>query len=49
MKAASVLALARRGVREFATGGAQVNTASLRMNARVGYVVTERWLSLSRA
>ncbi len=49
VKAASVLALARRGVREFATGGAQVNTASLRMNARVGYVVTERWLSLSRA
>lgn len=45
VKAASILAFAADGVRVFGTGGAAVNEASLRMNAAVGYVVTERWAS----
>lgn len=47
VKAASVLALMREEWRVFGTGGAAVNTGSLAMNARVGYVLTERWLSLA--
>ena len=46
VKAASVLALAAEGVRVFGTGGADENAASLAMNARLGYAVTERWLTL---
>jgi len=49
VKAASVLALADEGARVFGTGGAQVNAAVLAANARLGYVVEERWLSLRRA
>jgi hypothetical protein len=32
----------------FGTGGAEENTASVAMNARLGYVVEERWLTLER-
>jgi len=46
VKAASVLALAAEGARVFGTGGADENAASLAMNARLGYAVTERWLTL---
>lgn len=46
VKAASVLAMLADGRRSFGTGGAQVNAASLAMNARLGYEVTERWLAL---
>ena len=46
VKAASVLALAAEGVALFGTGGADENAASLAMNARLGYEVTERWLTL---
>lgn len=46
VKAASVLLLLGTGARVFGTGGAAVNAGSLAMNARVGYVVEERWLSL---
>jgi len=46
VKAASVLALAAEGARVFGTGGAEENAASLAMNARLGYAVTERWLTL---
>lgn len=48
LKAASVLAFASSGTRVFGTGGAAANTASLAMNAAVGYRVTERWVSLQR-
>jgi GNAT superfamily N-acetyltransferase len=47
VKAASVLALLRDGVTGFGTGGAEENAASLAMNARLGYTVTERWLTLA--
>lgn len=46
VKAASVLLLLPTGARVFGTGGAAVNAGSLAMNAAVGYVVEERWLSL---
>jgi GNAT superfamily N-acetyltransferase len=46
VKAASVLALLSDGVSVFGTGGADENAASLAMNARLGYAVTERWLTL---
>jgi hypothetical protein len=46
VKAASVLALAREGAVVFGTGGAAEHEASLAMNARLGYVVTERWVTL---
>lgn len=46
VKAASVLALAADGARVFGTGGADENAASLAMNARLGYAVTERWPTL---
>jgi GNAT superfamily N-acetyltransferase len=46
VKAASVLALGAEGASVFGTGGAAENAASLAMNARVGYAVTERWLTL---
>lgn len=46
VKAASVLAFAAEGVRVFGTGGADENTASLAMNRRLGYSVTERWVTL---
>lgn len=48
VKAASVLALATEGATVFGTGGADENDASLAMNARLGYSVTERWLTLER-
>jgi GNAT superfamily N-acetyltransferase len=46
LKAASVLALWAAGARTFATGGAAANDASIAMNRSLGYVFTERWLSL---
>jgi hypothetical protein len=46
VKGASVIAMAGEGVRVLGTGGAAVNAGSLAMNAHLGYVVTERWLSL---
>ena len=46
VKAASITALAEDGVRIFGTGGAQVNTGSIRMNEHLGYAIEERWLSL---
>ena len=46
VKAASVLALLGDGAVLFGTGGAEENVASLAMNARLGYVVTERWWTL---
>lgn len=46
VKAASITALAEDGVRIFGTGGAQVNTGSIRMNELLGYAIEERWLSL---
>jgi hypothetical protein len=36
------------GATSFGTGGADENAASLAMNARLGYEVTERWLTLVR-
>lgn len=46
VKAASVLALAADGVRQFGTGGAAENAASTAMNRRLGYLLTERWVTL---
>ncbi|MFD1721442.1 GNAT family N-acetyltransferase [Amnibacterium endophyticum] len=46
VKAASLLALAADGVCTFGTGGADENAPSLAMNRRLGYVVTERWVTL---
>lgn len=48
VKAASVLALHGEGASVFGTGGAAENAASLAMNARLGYAVEERWLTLER-
>ncbi|MGT2426191.1 GNAT family N-acetyltransferase [Amnibacterium kyonggiense] len=48
VKAASVLAMQAEGVAVFGTGGAAENVASLAMNARLGYEVTERWLTFVR-
>lgn len=48
VKAASVLALAAEGATTFGTGGAEENAASIAMNTRLGYAVTERWLTLLR-
>jgi len=45
VKAASVLAALRIGATTFATGGAGVNVASIRMNEAVGYRLTETWLT----
>lgn len=45
VKAASIAALAARGIRTFRTGGAAVNDASLGVNRAVGYEVDERWLT----
>ena len=47
VKAASILALADDGIRLFGTGGAQVNSGSIRMNEHLGYVIEERWFSLA--
>lgn len=47
LKAYSVLTLAGEGVTVFGTGGADVNGASIAMNERVGYVIEERWVSLT--
>ena len=47
VKAVSVLALAAEGATVFGTGGAEENAPSLAMNARLGYEVTERWLTLA--
>ena len=47
VKAASIMALVDDGVRIFGTGGAQVNTGSIRMNEHLGYAIEERWLSLT--
>ncbi|TFB63319.1 GNAT family N-acetyltransferase [Cryobacterium sp. Hz7] len=47
VKAASITASADAGVRIFGTGGAQINSGSIRMNEHLGYAVEERWLSLT--
>jgi GNAT superfamily N-acetyltransferase len=47
VKAASILALADDGIRTFGTGGAQVNSGSIRMNERLGYAIEELWFSLA--
>jgi len=49
VKAASIRALAHGGARLFGTGGAQVNSGSIRMNEHLGYVIEERWLSFARS
>lgn len=46
VKAASVLALMKDGVRIFRTGGAEENTAILKANQNLGYVVDEEWVTL---
>ncbi|MGA1813119.1 GNAT family N-acetyltransferase [Frondihabitans sp. 4ASC-45] len=48
LKASSILTLALEGVELFGTGGSAVNEASVRMNAALGYRITERWVSLER-
>jgi GNAT superfamily N-acetyltransferase len=48
VKAASILALAKDGVRLFGTGGAAVNEASLGANRALGYAIEERWRSYQR-
>jgi GNAT superfamily N-acetyltransferase len=47
VKAASILALAVSGAIVFGTGGAAQNEAILRSCAKLGYVVTERWVSFA--
>jgi len=46
VKARSILELTQRGYRDFGTGGAAADEASLRANLRLGYVLEPRWLSL---
>jgi predicted GNAT family acetyltransferase len=46
VKAASVLQEWERGAREFRTGGSCSNAAIRASNARLGYVETERWLTV---
>ncbi|QJC21164.1 GNAT family N-acetyltransferase [Arcanobacterium buesumense] len=46
MKAASVLETYERGVRQWGTGGASVNQASLRMNQALGFELEPLWLTL---
>lgn len=46
IKAFSVLAEWERGGREFRTGGSCSNKAIRATNARVGYVETERWITV---
>jgi GNAT superfamily N-acetyltransferase len=48
VKAASILALAEDGVRQFGTGGAAVNEASLGANRALGYAIEDRWRSYQR-
>ena len=47
VKAATVLATHARGGREWGTGGAEVNAASLRMNAALGFRLEPAWLGLT--
>ncbi|MFL0564587.1 GNAT family N-acetyltransferase [Microbacterium sp. 179-I 1D1 NHS] len=47
VKAASILALVREGVDAFRTGGAEENSAILRANQSLGYLIDERWLTFS--
>lgn len=47
VKAASILATYRLGVRTWGTGGASANTASLAMNRSLGYELEPIWLTLS--
>ncbi|MGO1623205.1 hypothetical protein, partial [Flaviflexus sp.] len=46
VKAACVLALMKDGVRVFRTGGAEENTAILKANQNLGYVVDGEWVTL---
>lgn len=46
VKACSLLDTHRDGGRVWGTGGAAVNTASLRMNEALGFVLEPRWLAL---
>ena len=47
VKAATVLATHARGGREWGTGGAEVDAASLRMNAALGFRLEPAWLGLT--
>ena len=47
LKAWSLVALADLGVDRVRTGGAARNTAIVAANARLGFVVDERWLTLT--
>jgi len=46
--AASIIALARDGIRVFTAGGAAANAASLGLAASMGFVVEEQWRSYER-
>jgi hypothetical protein len=46
VKAASLLALARDGVRLVRTGGSEENRGSLATNGTLGFSIDERWLTL---
>ena len=48
VKAFGIIDHARRGHRVFGTGGAARNTASIRANLGLGYVLEPRWLTLHR-
>ncbi|WP_216378650.1 GNAT family N-acetyltransferase [Arcanobacterium phocae] len=46
MKSASVLETYASGVRQWGTGGASINQASLRMNKALGFVLEPLWLTM---
>lgn len=47
LKAWSLLALAAAGVNSVRTGGSARNAAIIAANARLGFVIDERWLTLT--
>lgn len=47
LKAWSLLALAAAGVNSVRTGGSARNAAIIAVNARLGFVIDERWLTLT--
>lgn len=49
IKAAGVLFLIQQGITRFRTGGSGENLGILAANAKVGYVVDEKWLTLKRS
>lgn len=48
VKACGILTLWQEGVREFGTGGAEVNEASLKANLKLGYEIEPLWLTYGR-